>query len=146
MKKNGFTILEILVVLAVLAILIAMAVPRIKGMQDQSNISRVKSELKTLQTALESYYINNGVYPTLSGIGSISGDLVSATPKIIPGVMYDPFAPSGTDYSYAIDDNGVYYVIFSFGLDGEADITSINTSGAVQNKQDDYCVTNGSGC
>ncbi|HPN89170.1 MAG TPA: prepilin-type N-terminal cleavage/methylation domain-containing protein, partial [Candidatus Omnitrophota bacterium] len=43
MKKQGFTILEILVVLAVLAILIAMAVPRIKGMQDQANISKVKS-------------------------------------------------------------------------------------------------------
>lgn len=145
MKKHGFTILEILVVLAVLAILIAMAVPRIKGMQDQANISKVKSELKTLQTAIESRYINIGTYPTTGAtIGSISGELVGDTPKIIPGAMTDPFGDGSRDYSFLV--NGNYYVIFSVGLDGEADITSINTSGQVQGRLDEYCVTNGTGC
>ena len=146
MKKHGFTILEILVVLAVLAILIAIAVPRIKGMQEQSNISKVKSELKTLQTAIEAYYVNKN--NTYLPVGSISADLIDVTdiPQIIPGVMSDPFAAAGTEYNYALDTNEVYYVISSVGLDGTADISSIDTTGAVQDKGDDICITNGSGC
>ena len=113
--------------------------------QDQANISKVKSELKTLQTAIESRYINIGTYPTTGAtIGSISGELVGDTPKIIPGAMTDPFGDGSRDYSFLV--NGNYYVIFSVGLDGEADITSINTSGQVQGRLDEYCVTNGTGC
>ena len=149
MKKQGFTILEILVVLAVLAILIAMAVPRIKGMQDQANISKVKSELKTLQTALESHYINKGTYMSPSGVGSITKDLLLVTdiPQIIPGAMADPLAPAGTDYSYMVSPDGTNYVIFSVGLDGTATITGIGDDDALTGALgDDICVSNTTAC
>jgi len=54
--KKGFTIIELVIVISVLIILIGIAIPRMKGMQDSSNIVRAKKELQTLQAAVESYY------------------------------------------------------------------------------------------
>mgnify|MGYP000748903584 CR=1 FL=1 len=66
--KKAFTIIELLVVIAVISIIIGIAVPRIKGMQDQANVSKAEGETKTLQAAVESYYINQNpnAYPATS--------------------------------------------------------------------------------
>lgn len=163
MKKHGFTILEILVVLAVLAILIGIAVPRIKGMQEQANITKVKSELKTIQTAIESYYINNGVYPDSSGqraFNLTSKSLaLEANPQIISGVMYDPFGKGDyLEYFYKTSSNGQYYVVASVGLhikDAEGMVGNnfgVEDTGVLTNETLDFvangiiCVTNGAGC
>jgi len=119
MKKSGFTILEILVVLAVLVILIGIAVPRIKGMQDQGKIAKVKSELKTIQTALETYRINKKPLAYPATTSRITEDvLVIAVPQVVPNIMYDPFgATTTTEYVYVLSANGEYYVIASNGPD-----------------------------
>ena len=92
MNKKSFTIIEILVILAVLGILISLAIPRIKGMQDASNIVKVKKELKTLQLAVESYFVNGkpSVYPYSTG--RIYQDLlIASSPQMISSEMLDPF-------------------------------------------------------
>lgn len=62
--KKGFTLIELLIVIAVISILIGIALPRFKGMQEEGKIAQAKAELRTLQTAVESYYIhNNNTYP-----------------------------------------------------------------------------------
>lgn len=119
MKKQGFTILEILVVLAVLAILIGIAVPRIKGMQEQANITKAKSELKTIQLAIESYRMNHGSYPEYSEDNFFHLTetlLVNERPQIVPGRMVDPFGVS--EYLYAISDDKNYYAVLSLGTSG----------------------------
>ena len=166
MKKQGFTILEILVVLTVLSILIGIGVPRIKGMQDQANITKVKSELKTIQVALEAYYMNQtpNAYPDSS-----SGDpyifqltktvLVFQSPQMVPGVMFDPFGwTSSSEYFYKRSSSGDYYVIGSLGMNikvTEADIRDnfvIKDQGPLSDAalsmvaEGVICVTNGSGC
>ncbi|MBF0618955.1 MAG: prepilin-type N-terminal cleavage/methylation domain-containing protein [Candidatus Omnitrophica bacterium] len=143
MNKKAFTILEILVVLTVLAILIGIAVPRIKGMQDQANIQKAQAELRTLQVALESYYVNSSpnAYPA-----NIGAALTGASPQILQATLVDPFTSSG--YGYAT--TGKYYVVYSAGPDGTAGDGSayaISAGGVVTHKgADDICVTNGSGC
>ncbi len=105
---RGFTILEILVVLAVLAILIGMAVPRIKGMQDQGSITRAKSELRTLQTAVESFKVTRGSYPLHKGW------MRKTTPKIVNERdwtdpwknRYHYFQPGGDPQYYFIYSQG----------------------------------------
>ncbi|NCA80793.1 MAG: prepilin-type N-terminal cleavage/methylation domain-containing protein, partial [Sphingobacteriia bacterium] len=132
-KKRGFTILEILVVLAVLAILIGIAVPRIKGMQEQANIAKVKSELKTIQLAVESYRINNGSYPDSDDDGIAFAltkiVLILEIPQIVPGVMYDPFgAAVDSEYFYVrsnADTNNNYYLIGSLGASTACDYNKL---------------------
>lgn len=63
MRKKGFTLIELLIVVAIIAILAAIAVPNFLEAQVRSKVSRVKSDQRSLATALESYYIDNNSYP-----------------------------------------------------------------------------------
>lgn len=142
--KKGFTLIELMIVMAVIAILIGIALPRIKGMQDEGNVAKAKGELRALQTAVTSYYIHhNNTYPATSA--TISVALLAASPKIIEAALYDPFgATSTTEYNYIL--NGQYFVIISLGADRAADITGISAAGVLAgDDDDDEYVTNGSG-
>jgi general secretion pathway protein G len=133
-RNKAFTLIELLIVIAVIAIIIGIALPRFKGMKDEGNIIRAKADLRTLQTAVESYYIhNNDSYPS-----SLS-DLTSAVPSIVGTLPSDPYDP-GNDYGY--DRGGTdnqYYVIFSEGPDG-------NGSAVITDVTNVVTETNGSSC
>ena len=145
MNKQGFTLIELLVVISVIAILVGIAIPRFKGMQDEANGSKAQAELRVLQTAVESYYMNqSNTYPATSTTVSAS-TLNSTSPLIISEPLLDPFR-SSAEYNYILSSNGTYYVALSHGPDGAADITGINTSGELQGSDDDdVYVTNGTG-
>ena len=133
--RKAFTVIELLIVIAVISILVSIILPRFKGMQDEGNIAKAKGELRTLQTAVESYYIhNNRAYP------AALTDLTTATPAIIgTTVPDDPFAAAGTSYVYTRGGtSNRYYVIYSIGPagNGSAAISLTNT----------VTETNGSSC
>lgn len=134
LRKNGFTLIELLIVIAVIAILIGIALPRFKGMQDEGNIAKAKGELRTLQTAVESYYIhNNNAYP------AALATLTSATPNIIgTSLPTDPFT-AASDYGYALSANSRYYVIYSIGAGGNGSAT-VNDSGTVTEANGSSCI------
>lgn len=62
-KKTAFTLIELLIVVAIIAILAAIAVPNFLEAQTRAKVSRVKADLRTITTALESYYVDNNKYP-----------------------------------------------------------------------------------
>ncbi len=55
---KGFTLIELLIVVAIIAILAAIAVPNFLEAQVRSKVSRVRSDFRTLATALESYRVD----------------------------------------------------------------------------------------
>ncbi len=128
MFRKGFTLIELLIVIAVIAILIGIALPRFKGMRDEGNYAKALGELKSVQTATESYFIHNGSYPTTGT--SWQTALTGATPKLIGTALNDPFAASGTQYVLAKSPNGNYYVIYSVGMGGSGS-ASIDNTGAI---------------
>jgi len=134
--KGGFTLIEMMIVITVIAILVGVLLPSFRGPQDEASTQRARSELRTLATALESYYIHysNAFPPALT-------NLTSATPRIIPRLPTDPFNGSN---NYQYNTTSSYYVVWSYGLDRAAGITGINSSGALTGTQgDDLCMTNG---
>ncbi|MFC1699275.1 type IV pilin protein [Candidatus Omnitrophota bacterium] len=132
--KKGFTLIEMLIVVAVIAILIGIALPRFRGMQEEGLIAQAKGELRTLQTAVESYYLHNSsVYPA---DGSLS-DITSSTPEIVSAVPDDVFN-IGSAYAYDLSANGDYYAIWSVGIGGNGS--------AVANDAGTVTETNGSSC
>jgi general secretion pathway protein G len=138
-RRKGFTLIELLIVIAVISILIGIALPRFKGMQDEGNRAKAKGELRTLQTAVESYMIHsaNRALPTALG------NLTSATPNIIGSSLPTDAFKLGTNYGYGT--NTGYYAIWSVGPDGTAGVTGIDNTGAVTGTPgDDVYVTNGS--
>jgi len=133
MQKKAFSILELVVVFTVLAILISIAVPQIKGMQQQGNLSKVKAELKTLRAAIESYYTfsNPSSYPPSSTTLQASY-LTNAAPQIISNILYDPFGASATtEYNYLRSSNGAYYIVWSAGTSRQNQPTAISPTGDI---------------
>lgn len=64
-SRKGFTLIELLIVVAIIAILAAIAVPNFLEAQTRAKISRAKSDLRTVSTALESYVVDENTYPTM---------------------------------------------------------------------------------
>ena len=130
--KKSFTIIELLVVISVLGILVAIAIPRIIGMQQNSNLTKANNELNTLRAALESYRTFDTSHtfpPTTTTIGATY--LSVATPKMVD-VLYDPFgATSTTEYNYLCSSNGKYYVVWSVGIPGSLQPTAISNTGDI---------------
>jgi len=135
-------------VIMIIAIIIGIALPRFSGIQQEALQTKARGELRTIQTALESYYINRtpNAYPATSST-LINDVLLSVSPQITSQVLYDPFQSSGSDeYNYVRSDNGRYYVIFSVGMDGVSDITGIDDAGMLEGTQDDdIFASNGGG-
>lgn len=61
--RKGFTLIELLIVVAIIAILAAIAVPNFLEAQIRSKVSRAKSDMRTIATALEAYHVDNNHYP-----------------------------------------------------------------------------------
>ena len=146
-KKHGFTLIELLVVISVIAILVGVVIPRFKGMQDEANKTKAKAELKTLQAAIESWYMNQDPNAYPSNTDDICADYLNAAqPLIVANILYDPFRTAGAEYSYMLSSNGSYYVILSYGPDRQASIVGIDDDGLMDGDAgDDVFLTNGSG-
>lgn len=63
LKKNGFTLIELLIVVAIIGILAAIAVPNFLNAQVRAKVARCQSELRSLSLALETYRLDNNMYP-----------------------------------------------------------------------------------
>jgi len=90
-RKFGFTLIELLIVVAIIAILAAIAVPNFLEAQTRSKVSRARADMRTVATALESYFVDTNRYPMPHG----------NTPFRIPGSQrFDGYGqPRGVSFS-----------------------------------------------
>jgi len=99
MKTNkGFTLIEILVVIAILSGLVAILFPNFMEVRQRARDSQRKSDMKTLQKALEMYK-ENTFPPAYPATGSLPGPCASWSPYMskIPG---DPSTNCTRKYYY----------------------------------------------
>ncbi|MFH0772074.1 MAG: prepilin-type N-terminal cleavage/methylation domain-containing protein [Candidatus Omnitrophota bacterium] len=141
--KKGFTLIELLIVIMVIAVLIGIALPRFRGMQDEASTTKAAAELRTLQTAVESYYIHSNPHAYPAAGATWEASLTTAKPQIISVALTDPFA-STTQYQFAVSSNNQYYVIWSIGSDRASGVTGVSDTGIVSGTPgDDIYVSNG---
>ena len=101
-KRNGFTLIELIVVIAVLGILAAIVVPNISNFQNQARDVQLTADTRNVQTALDMYRI-------------ASADGISEP------LAEDP----GFEANYELDSNGeVVEIADVVGHDGTDDIVS----------------------
>jgi len=142
-----------MIVIAVIAILVGISLPHFRGMQEEGWTAKAAGELRTLATAIESYYIHNDrQYPAqaTSPATEWQSNLPGNGPTIVASTLYDPFIAGSTEYRYATSraaTDSEYYVVFSVGPDRTADITGISTAGVISwtgaDPNDDIYISNG---
>jgi prepilin-type N-terminal cleavage/methylation domain-containing protein len=99
MKASGFTLIELLIVIAIILILIAIALPNFLEAQIRAKVVRSSADLRTVATAMESYFIDFKMYPPDHDPNAYSerGLYQLTTPlKYLTIVPYDIFNQPGT--------------------------------------------------
>ncbi|MCG3196539.1 MAG: hypothetical protein GHCLOJNM_01015 [bacterium] len=61
--REGFTLLELLIVVAIILILIAIALPNFIEARIRAKVARAEADMRTLAVAVESYYQDRRIYP-----------------------------------------------------------------------------------
>jgi prepilin-type N-terminal cleavage/methylation domain-containing protein len=101
MEKRGFTLIELLIVVAIIGILAAIAVPNFMNAQVRAKISRVYSDLKSIQTAIGMYTIDQGreirdtfeIPGYYGNANHVWAQLTTPVSYIGSNVFLDPFIP-----------------------------------------------------
>ncbi len=110
-RKQGFTIVELLIVIVVIGILAGLVITTYSGIQQRARNTERQTDLKAVQGQLEAYFAQNGRYPTsgtqasaTAGLGGTSANNVTFIGTDMKGLdkeaLRDPKATPG-DYSLA---------------------------------------------
>lgn len=63
--EQGLTLIEVMLVVIILGILVALVVPQFSGRSEQARRAAAQADINAnIATALEMYFLDNGVYPT----------------------------------------------------------------------------------
>ena len=63
-KRNGFTLVELMVVLAVIALLLSVVVPDYMGKMRRAEEAVLQQDLALIRDSLDKHYADTGKYPT----------------------------------------------------------------------------------
>src|SRR2546423_5091108 len=60
--RKGFTLIELLIVVVIIGLLAAIAIPKFANTKEKAVVASMKSDLRNLASAQESYWVENRVY------------------------------------------------------------------------------------
>jgi general secretion pathway protein G len=123
-KKNGFTLIELMLVVIIIGALAAMVVPRFAGRSEQAKVSVTKADIHAnIAAALDLYELDNGRYPTTEqGLAALKSK-PTGFPEAVnwngPYLRKEPNDPWGNQYQYKNPgSHGYDYDLYSLGPDG----------------------------
>lgn len=115
--RNGFTLIELMIVVIIIAALAAMVAPSLINRSDEAKDNIARGDLSSLETALKLFRLDTGAYPSSEqGLGI----LLAETGKG-PYLEKKPLDPWKRAYLYKYP--GVHrassFDVFSAGRDGK---------------------------
>ena len=118
--REGFTLLEILVVMAILGILAVIVVPKLSEKPKQAKRLKTVLQIRAFQQALEEFYVDQGVYPTTEqGLEALIRPNSEGGKKYLDADKI-PLDPWQSPYLYISPGlEGKSYDIASYGQDKE---------------------------
>lgn len=123
MSRDGFTLVEILIVVVILGILAAIVVPQFTNAANDARSGNVATQVNTIEQQLELWAArNNGTYPDLVTAGETFDDLVDAgyfkdvpvnpytgVSTIVANTTFDNDSPAVTEFSSSGSTDGWVY-------------------------------------
>jgi type II secretion system protein G len=97
-RKNqaGFTLIELLIVIVILGVLSAVVVFAVSGITDRGTAAACKTDVSTVEVAVEAFYAKTGAYPAANDWAA----LTTAPNKFLKN------PPSATKYAVSFDAAG----------------------------------------
>jgi len=112
LKRNakGFTLIELLIVVAIIGIIAAIAIPNLLNAIDRGKQKRTMADMRSIGTAVESYAVDNNVYPVAA---------TAAALKVLVEPVYIKTMPQADGWStaFAVDSITTQYTVSSYGKD-----------------------------
>lgn len=122
-RQAGVTLIEMLVVVAIIGLFVAIVAPNMFKSADKARITATRDQIRSFMTALGSYKLDTGIFPTTEqGLQSLrvkpSEDVNGWNGPYMPQEV--PKDPWGHDYVYKYPgDHGDEPDIISLGADGQ---------------------------
>ncbi|SFM47206.1 general secretion pathway protein G [Ectothiorhodospira mobilis] len=129
--QHGFTLIEVMVVVVILGILAAIVVPRVMDRPDDARITKARSDIRALESALNLYKLDNYDYPTTDqGLDALV-ERPDGRPEprnwreggYIDRIPQDPW---GHDYQYLQPGSRGDFDLYSLGADGRPGGEGVN--------------------
>ncbi len=150
-KSSGFTLIELLIVIAIIGILAAIAIPNLLNALQRGKQKRTMADIRNLATAIESYNVDNNVYPNaiacdFGGIATMAAVKTTSFTLLKPTYIAVPPTVDGWNkaLSYGTGTNGQSYALASKGRDGDGTAITLPTvCGTTTDFNSDIVYTNG---
>jgi general secretion pathway protein G len=126
--ERGFTLIEIMVVVVIIGLLAAIVAPNLIGNIDRAAVTRARSDIRSIETALNLYRLDNFRYPDtqqgLQALVSNPGDpAASNTKAYLNNIPSDPW---NQPYRYQYPGQRREFDLFSYGADEQEGGEDIN--------------------
>jgi general secretion pathway protein G len=121
-SEQGFTLLEIMVVVVIIGLLVAAVAPQFISNIGRAEINRAKQDLRSIETSLNLYRLDNFRYPSTSeGLEAlVTNPGENIAPNWKQYLREIPIDPWQRPYHYASPgQRGGDFDVYTYGADGQ---------------------------